>query len=215
MKPKGYTLIEILIVIIIIGIVASIATNTYQRQREVVRYNDSISAVINMIKTARNWAITSRPTYDGSESKVPKEGYGVYIERSTVPGMTRFVLFANTEVTDSGIDQYDAGKDIVEEEYILPKETLLEPLLAVYKPSGPTKETISYVAGYGNENEAVILFRPPQAEVTLAPNFNPLNVSNMVYVDDIYLEFRRRGVHSDVPSTYVHINRVAGFPELL
>ena len=62
--PKGLTLIELLMVVIIIMIVMSIGANTYRDQRKHVMYNDAVLKVNNLIKTARSYAMTSRSVYD-------------------------------------------------------------------------------------------------------------------------------------------------------
>jgi len=123
-RRAGFTVMELLVVIIIIAIVASIGANNFKSQRSMVRYNDSILKVMELIKTARNYAVSSRPYYDPilKESFVPPEGYGVYVERSETPGMSRVVLFANTDdpINDSIKDrnQYDAD-DLFEERPLL------------------------------------------------------------------------------------------------
>ena len=212
-------MIEMMVVIIIITIVASIGTNTYQAQRKQVRYNDSILQVLTMIKQARNYAVTSRAVYDtcqvGSESYIPPEGYGVYIERSTTPGQSRVVLFANTQVDDAiELNQYEeeldpCDSDLKEDEYILPLDTVLNDLLTDL--TGPTPLDSNTNA---DENEAVIIFRPPLSDVTLAANDHPLTENQLTLPDDLYLEFRRAESAVGIPSQYIHINRIAGFPEI-
>jgi len=211
-RTKGFTIIELLVVIIIIAIVASIGTNTYQSQRSQARYNNSIIKVLGMIKQARNYAVSSRAVYDetknpGEESYIPPEGYGVYIERSDTPGASRFVLFANTETNDpEEQDQYDEGKDIIEEEYFLSLETNFIGLFT--DQDLPTHTAI----GGGDDNKAVIIFRPPLADAALAVNDNPVQGS-LTTLNDLYLEFKRTEAHVDIPSRYIHVNKVSGLAE--
>ena len=217
--PKGFTIVELMVVIIIITIVTSIGTNTYQAQRRQVRYNDSVLKVVTMIKQARNYAVTSRAVYDecevGNESYVPAEGYGVYIERGETPGQSRVVLFANTQIDDAiELNQFDevldpCDSDLIEDEYTLPLDTILNDLLT--EISGPTPLDSNTNA---DENEAVIIFRPPLSDTTLAANDHPLTENQLTLPDDLYLEFRRAETPVGIPSQYVHINRIAGFPEL-
>jgi len=205
---------EMLVVIIIIAIVSTIGTNTYKSQRKQVIYNDSVFKILSMIKQARNYAVTSRPVYDPflEESLVPAEGYGVYISRSDVPGETRVVLFANTaasdEISASQFDENQTTDDIIEEEYLLHKDTALAGL------SIDLAEPVHTVIGGGTDSEAVIIYRPPLADATLAVNdygtFTGLEILN-----DLYLEFRRYEVPEEIPSMYIHINRLAGFPEIV
>jgi len=215
--PKGFTVIELLVVIIIISIVASIGTNAYQSQRAQVRYNDSVFKVLSMIQTARNYAISSRAVYDecnvGNENYIPEEGYGVYISRSDEPGLSRFVLFANIEAVNKiTANQYDetggCNSDLIEEEYFLPIDA---DFLSLSVDQNLPDHT---VIGGNTDDEAVIIFRPPLADATIAVNDHPLDADNLVILNDFYLRFRRAQADPGIPSQYVHINRIAGFPEI-
>jgi prepilin-type N-terminal cleavage/methylation domain-containing protein len=218
---KGFTMIEMLVVVIIIALVASIGTSAYRNQQAHVRHTDSIVKVLSMIKQARNYAVSSRSIYDrdlceGVESYVPEEGYGVYISRSDDAGMSRIVLFANTEADDeSEANQYDeivgapCVSDLIEEEYFLPGETELIGL-SVDKAI-PNHTPISYMGG-ATDDEAVIIFRPPIADTTLAVN-NPVP-GPLFTLSDLYLQFGRVAADVSISSQYIHINSIAGFPEV-
>lgn len=209
-----------MVVIIIIALVASIGTGAYQNQRQQVIYNDSVLKVLSMIKTARNYAISSRPVYDecevGNESYIPEAGYGVYLYRDDDPDESRIVLFANNETDDAvEANQYDeetdkCDSDLMIEEYALHEGTVFEDLLIAL---APVEEQLSSNS-QDPEDELVILFRPPLADAAMFANDRPLNDTLLTQVDDIYMEFRRIGVPTEVPSTYIHMNRVAGFPEV-
>lgn len=216
LKIKGYTIIEMLIVITIITIVASIGVNTYQAQRKQTQYNDSILKVLTMIKTARNYAVSSRSVFDecniGKESYVPPEGYGVYINQNETLGQSRFVLFANTEI-DNAIEmaQFEeeidpCASDLIEEEYFLHDGTIFSGLLTDLESRTPLNL---------NANEAVIIFRPPLAEAYIAANDHPPIVESLIEPDDLYLEFNQVNRDDIAPFKYIHINRVAGFPEMV
>lgn len=216
---RGFTIIELLVVIMIISIVASLGANTFQNQRKQVRYNEAIVHVLRMIQTARNHAMTSYPVFDsskpvGQESYSPEEGYGVYVSRGDVAGETRFILFANNAST-TGVskNQFDSGKainDVIEEVYVLPSEVILNDLLTGLSPVTPLSSHTNV-----DENEAVILFRPLSGDAYLAANDYPLNEGLLTEPADLYLEFRKNDVDPSIPSTYIHINRVASFPEIL
>lgn len=206
-----------LVVIIIISIVTSLGANTYQEQRRQVQFNDSVLHVLQMIKTARNYAVTSRPYWNGTSNVVPPEGYGVYIERSANPGETRVVLFANTDATTDPIEKRDQFEedgsnddDLIEEEYFLHQEVDFEGL----STDLDTPPTPIGGFGIGADNYAVIIFRPPLAEVSLAVNDTPVT-GNLVSLNDLYMRFRRAGTPASIPPTILHINHIAGFPETL
>jgi len=111
-------------------------------------------------------------------------------------------------------NQYDeelafCDSDLIEEEYYLPLDTVFVDLLT--NLTGPV---IFDSTTNADENEAVIIFRPPLADAYVAANDHPLNPDNLTEPDDLYLEFSRTGADPAVPSQYIHINRIAGFPEI-
>jgi prepilin-type N-terminal cleavage/methylation domain-containing protein len=214
--PKGLTLMELLMVVFIILLVLSIGGNTYRDQRKHVVYNDSLAKITSMIKTARNYALTSRAAYDecqlpGNEVYVPEYGYGVYIERDNTLGQSRAVLFANTQADGpQEPDQYDelvnpCDSDLPEEEFIIPQEVQFMSL-SINKGNPPTPISGPF------PDTAVIIFRPPSADVTLAVN-NEVSVPDVTYLNDLYMRFKRPDAPDD-SSLYIHFNRIAGFPEL-
>jgi len=198
-----------MVVIVIISIVASLGANTYTNQRKQVIYNDSIAKVLSMIKQARNFAVTSRSYYDelNGLNIIPEEGYGVYIERSDNPGESRIILFANIQVASfEEKNQYDDGDDLIEEEYFLPLDSELVGL--------SIDKVLPITTGGGtSDDQAVIIFRPPLADATVAVNDDP-QAGALAVLNDIYLEFRRVGTPLAVSSIYIHMNRIAGFPEI-
>jgi len=213
-------MIEMLVVVMIIMLVSTIGINTYQNQRRQVQFNDSILKVSTLIKTARNYAITSRSTYDtcqpGKETYVPAEGYGIYINRSTSAGQARFVLFANRQAAnDLEKNQYDETadpcfSDRIEEEFQLNNMAVLNDLLTSISPLAVTLDSNTHA----DENEVVILFKTTLAETTIAANDHPPTADLLTRPVDLYLQFQRPTASASAPSTYIHINRLAGFPEI-
>jgi len=214
---------EMLIVVLIISFVSAMGINTYQNQRRQVQYNDAILKVLSMIKTARDYAMTSRSTYDtcqlpGSETYVPAEGYGVYIERGTEAGQARFVLFANT-IADSDIkkNQYDetadpCSSDLIEEVYQLGGDALLTDLLTnIAAPVTPLSSKTN-----ADENRAVILFKTALADTVIAANDHPPVpvAEDLTLPLNLYLQFDRPTAPENAPSTYIHVNQMAGFAEI-
>ena len=214
--PKGLTLIELLIVVLIIMLVMSIGGNTYRDQRKHVIYNDSVLKVINLIKTARSYALTSRTVYDecagpGNEMYVPAEGYGVYLFRSSVPGQSRAVLFANTEIDNEGernrFQEFAApcSSDMIEEDFTIPVDV---DFVGLWTDKAQPAHT---GIGGGAPDKATIIFRPPLAEATITVNdVAPV----LTYLNELYVQFRRPDSPSSIPSQYIYFNRIAGFPEI-
>ncbi len=193
-NQKGFTLTEMLLVLAIIGVLFGIGTNLYRKDRDLFIFNDSLSRVLSMIQTARNYATTSRAAYlpDGT-SKIPPEGYGVDIKRSATLGQSVVTLFANTGVDGAEVNRFGAG-DITEETYTIPTQTVFEGIL----PDSKTAATIG---------EAVILFRPPLAETSI-------NNNQDMTINTLYLRFSNRLTSATQKKHIISINRTAGFPEL-
>jgi type II secretory pathway pseudopilin PulG len=208
--------VELIVVIFIISVVASVGAGNYRAQRAVVNYNDSIVRILEMIKTARNYAVTSKSYYvdfPTPQNIVPEEGYGVYIEQHDTPGQSKVILFANTDSSTDPIEereQYEAGEDLILDEYTLPIDTDFIGL----STDNTTPSPHTAIGGTSGDDEAVIIFRPPLAKTSLAVNDSPLS-GNLVELDDLYLQFRRPDAPAAVPSKYIHINKISGFPEIL
>lgn len=218
-----------LIVVLIISFVSAMGINTYRSQRRQVQYNDAVLKVLTMIKTARDYATTSRSVYDvncpkggvpGQETFVPAEGYGVYIERSANVGRDRFVLFANTEADDDkGIEKYQFDEvegapcesDLIEEVYQLSGEAVLTDLLTnMADPVTPLSSKTK-----PDENRVVILFKNPGADTTIAANDRPVTADLLTLPLNLYLQFDRPTASTDAPSAYIHVNQMGGFAEIL
>jgi prepilin-type N-terminal cleavage/methylation domain-containing protein len=196
LKKKGYTLGELIVVMAIVGIIAAIGLNTYGKQRELTRFNDSLSKTLSIIQTARTYASTSRSAYDTAGIlNVPREGYGVYFNKTN----KQVILFANVKAgTDQEKNIYNSGSgnDTIEETYTLPDNVNLERFLDGETPF-PT-----------DKNEAVIIFRPPLADVTITDN----NALTLTSINTLRLQFSRVGAES--VKKFIRINKTAGFPEI-
>ncbi len=215
--PKGLSLIEMLVVVIIITLVMSIGGTSYLNQRKFVTYNNGISKILYLIKTARNNAVTSHSVYDAckineaDKNYAVKEGYGVYIERSELEGKSRVVLFANTKAdTEVEKNQYNenadtCNSDLVEEVFYLPKEI---DFIGLFKDKADPVHTD---IGGSDPNKAVIIFRAPIGDASIAVNDH---ATTRTYLEDLYLEFRHTQANISAKSNYIHFNHIAGFPEI-
>lgn len=216
--PKGLTLMELLVVVVIISLVMAIGGNTYRNQQKQVVYNDSVFKVLEMIKTARNYAVTSRSVFDPCEPLpedqvyVPEEGYGVYFQRRDLPEQSRVVLFANIQAEDEGeANRYDetadcTTSDLIEEEFPIPFDAELTGLSV---DGTPTHTPI----GGGTNDEVAIVFRPPLAEASITVN-DIAPPGALTFLTDLYIQFRRPESPPSTPSQYIYFNRIAGFPEI-
>lgn len=195
LTAKGFTLVEMLVVVLIISIISTIGANTYKNQREQIIFNDSVAHVLQMMKTARNYAVTSRPYWDGTDNVVPPGGYGVYFERNAdVEVASRVILFANS----TNDNKYDL--DIDEEVFSIP---LSVELYAVDDDQNSPPL---------NLNKFVVIFKPSMAEAIEVGLFEGNNAIPTAY-NDLYFMFRK--LENTTPGTTIHINRISGFPEVL
>ena len=132
-KKKGFTIIEMLTVTMIIGILMAMGGRMYYEERNRFEYNNALSKMMEMIKTARNSATTSRPVVNPATGKneVPKSGYGVHIELDPPGSDPHLILFASYPDIDGDLNTYnlafkkkpDPKASKILEEYRLQRET--------------------------------------------------------------------------------------------
>ncbi len=206
----GYSLIEMMVVIVIIGVISAGVINIFAGQRAHVQYSEELSRALSLVKKARSYAAANRPVYDesqpeGEESYVPQKGYGVYIERNDTPGESKMVLFANTsDSPEEKAFQWDKD-DLAEETLLLSKDVVMEGI--TLQSSGPPEASEEV-------NRAVILFAPFLGEATLAENGDPDSIAEMpTFYENLSVSFRRLGVEGGASRT-LRMNQISGVPEL-
>ena len=197
-NKKGFTIVELFLVIVIISILLTVTTSTFLEERNRFQFNDSLIKTINLIKTARNYALTNRDI-NGS---IPKEGYGIHIKKIEPylypPNSSRIILFANTSDVSIKKDQYNDGEDAILETYYFPNSAKFELI-----------EGTLLDANKITPNESVIIFRPPFATTYLGNN----NISNPREFNDLAIKLAHR-FFALVTQRYIKINNIGGFPEL-
>ena len=218
---KGFTLAEVVIVMIIIGLLMTISTRMYYDEKDKFVYNNSLTKMLSLIKTARNYAITSSPIYINGKAIIPTNGYGIYINLAPAsekdPHFTVFASLGDNDGDSSTLNKrYDKGqltssdnkKDYIIETYRLPKEVAFK--YFIFNQDGKTpivkwnKETNQLSA-----TEAVILFRPPLAQSYIGKN----NDKNL---EEVSMRFFNGNAPSDSPKRcqYLSINRIQTFPTI-
>lgn len=98
-KNSGFTLVEILLVLVMVGILATVAIRSYMNSTDTFNFLSQYKNIFSTIRTARSYAITNKDT-NGS---VPKR-YGVKIESNSV------TLFAD-QARDYYFDPVVAGQN--------------------------------------------------------------------------------------------------------
>jgi len=211
---RGFTITELALVVGILAILFGISTNIYRNQRARVQFNDSLTKMVSLINTARNYAITSRAVYDTSKPEedrtyIPPEGYGIYIERNATLGQSKMILFANTSIAGQNANKYDAA-DIVEESYAIPNVTNFESML---KDSLTSVSNSNCVTPTTASSCAIVIFRPPLADTYISNNGNSTTAANLI--NTLSMKFSYTGSPDiETAKKYIHINKIAGFPEL-
>lgn len=226
-KKKGFTLAEMLIVTIIIGILMTIGTRTYYTERNRVEFNNALIRVMGMIKTARNQAAASTSFYIDApfnKSYIPVDGYGIFIDLNPAAGEPHFILFANIDPSSpSGADnlpnQYDftaqAQADQIIESYRLPKQVDFHAFFFDETPGNGilVKEwdttTDPENPSPGGTRQAVIIFKPPLADTFLGDNGTKV-------VEEVAMKFINleapAGASKACPT--IRLNRIKTFPEI-
>lgn len=171
-RNAGFTIAEMLVVTIIIGILSTIGTRTYFNERDRFEFNNALTSTIGMINLARNMATSSQSVYSPTAGKqiVPREGYGVYINLQPINDEPNFTLFASLGDEDADPTtpnkKFNSGNDYVMERYRLPKQVEFQYFLY----EGIEKWDNNLEPPAATKTEAVIFFRPPLADTYIGSN---------------------------------------------
>ncbi len=186
-KLLGFTLAEMTVVLVVLGLLFGISTRTYLQERGRFRFNDAVDQTLTLIKTARGNAIASKPTGvdpDTRELIPPRGGFGVMIDKTA----GQVVLYGNQNETNLNFDEGDT----VEARYRLPREAKIGAL----------------AAGEASWEKATIVFRPPLAEAALTDNGEEK-------AEEVVISFDRLSTPFKEGARAIRFRRAAGFPEIV
>lgn len=138
MKPKGFTLIEMLIVISIIIILTSITVPIYQGSKKQLAIQRAVNKLAQDIRRAEEMAMGVKE-FKGS---FPSGGYGIYFNTPD-----RYTLFADSNSNE----QYDGAGELVEDIFFetgvqISQLSPASPLTIVFIPPDPTTRINSGVS---------------------------------------------------------------------
>ncbi len=236
----GFTVIEMLTVTIIAAILFAIGARTYFDERDRFVYNNALVKTMELIRTARNSATTSRSVYvdidpssnTNMQNVVPPSGYGVHIDLNPADGKPHFTLFASTgkgldgdetilnRVYDGGVLQLpdDDIADYILEEFRLPSQIKFEYLL--WDDGGSQGYEAKWDPGNPpstppktKADRIDIFFRPPLADVYMQGWVNNGN-KKTEHLEEIGLKFFNPSAPIGSPKRcqYIMLKRVRAFP---
>lgn len=130
-RPSGFTMIEMMIIIVIIGIVAAMAVPSFLRTMPRLEARSTARNILNYARLARSKAVAERCQF------------GVYIDINNA----RYVLFKDTinpaqETYNEG-DSVVAGPEIIDPDISLSASTFSNNCV-VFLPTGGASESGSY-----------------------------------------------------------------------
>ncbi len=223
-RSSGFTMAEMLIVTIIIGILSTVGTRTYYTERDRFEFNNSLTQMLSIIKTARNMATSSQSVFSSIAGKqiVPLNGYGVYINLIPTDDEPHFTLFASLGDDDKNVKLFDKGIltgsdleiDYIIETYRLPKQAEFQ--YFIYD------DVIRWDNGNSNQDpeptatEAVIFFRPPLSDTYVGSNSIPQGESEIKDLEKLEMRFFNINAreNSSKACQTIDIIRVKTFPTI-
>lgn len=140
-QKHGFTLIEVLIVVLLIGILAVAGVNGMAGMQRVSKLNEAHDKISGMIETARNYAVNGKQVRDFTDSnhdnktddQAVANAYGVYMQKDPYDEKIVAVLFADfnnkskdkynnseTKLDNSTTPAQDNSADYVIEYYEIP-----------------------------------------------------------------------------------------------
>ena len=189
-QKKGFTLIELTIVTVIVVLLGTIAVPSFNRSIKKTKYEKTLTEVVSVIKEARNSAIIGKFTLSGSDLTTPKSGYGILFDKNSSPHKLITFIDKNED------KNYSTGTDSLLITLNFPEEIQI-------KSMSGTK-TANSAATENELNNGIILFQPPQGKTVL--NENSSN-SDLI---ELRIKLER---YDQKKSKTLKINTISGFIE--
>ena len=219
-NPKGFTVAEMIMVVLIMSALVVISGRTYFTERDRFEFNNAFIEMTGMFKEARNLATTSQSVYISAIDKnvVPADGYGIYIKlEPDLNTASSFTLFANlgpgadyagylNEDSEQNAKIFDVDDKVIRT-FTIPKQVQFHSFYfdddwkwVVPTPPDPPAPTAT---------EAVIIFKPPLAETFIGNN----DTVNPEELDELGLKFFNPAADDNSPKKcqFIRINRIKTF----
>ena len=188
---QGFTLLELLLVITVLGILMAVAITTYGRARKNISYTNNVNQVLEIIRDARSLSLSSKQVNLG-DGDVSPNYYIVEITPNT--NLIRYYLDTSDQFREFNDDYEDM---LLEQDFTLSDEFVFsfggvpefERLLLVYQPPYADLEMFEY-----NFDETI----EPYDQINLNLSINP--VEQEVFTGQLKQLF---------------LNRVSGIPAVI
>ena len=132
-SKKGFTLIELMTTVVLIGIIASLAVPKFESGFERIRYSSANRDIISTMKVARSKAISN------------KAPHGVYFDHDNI-SMTLF-----KDIVSPGLYEFNDGDDIIKSDTLTGNidylNTNLDNNTIIFMPNGSARFVTSSTNG--------------------------------------------------------------------
>jgi len=226
----GFTLAEMTIVIMIMGILFGISSTIYSGQRNVFVFNSALTRTLQMIRTVRTYATSTTPVAVPEIGNViPVDGYGIDFKLDATGKNFTITVFANLAenpkephvADDPKINQFNEGQDVVIESYTLPSQIKFNKFyfqtpddLKATPPAFPAKYISSGDEKGPTAYEAIAFFRPPMADSWLVGFEKNSEVAIPLANMRIELQNPETAALGSKRCQWITLNSVKTFPEL-
>lgn len=146
-SKKGFTLIELILVILLMGLMATAAFTSYYSSQQEMKFLGAVKDTANIIRELRSYALSNKMITSDGEQVVPKK-YGIYVQYGATNKIT---IFADDPAKTA--NQYDEGEELkpayeLPAAYVYtthPKDVTTSSLTLFYEPTNArfsTKESL-------------------------------------------------------------------------
>lgn len=207
---KGFTLIELVIVLAVVTVIFGISFDTFSRSQSQQLFNNTFEKIVSMISSARSLAITGKGQLDYTDfdhdgcsntggtgcsgpDYVTPANYGVYIN-SRAEGGANIRVFADNHLPASGATGQVGKYNNIDRAYVNGQDLDL----AEFNIPSPLKLQIA------TGDVGSILF---------SPNYADISLDQLEWDKNSFLTIQLKGVNP-ARCRQIKLHRLAGVPEV-